>query len=214
MKKNQIPSLGIIDDHPASIFGLSAFFESIDDLEVKWTVSSIDELKAALEKDSVEVLVADFKIGDDQILEIVSDDLKAKVVIYSGFYLEENVREAFAHGIMAWIRKSDPLEELELAVRNALKGKKTIRATDEQFFKRDQFVDISNREREVLELIYEGKSNEEIGSALDMRVTTVKTHVSHLFSKLDAANRNEVVNVAISRGLLSTPDSTPPEVKA
>lgn len=75
----------------------------------------------------------------------------------------------------------------------------------------DRFVDVSDREREVLQLIYEGRSNEEIAEQLNMKVTTVKTHVSHLFMKLDASSRNEVVHSAIERGLLETPDSTPPE---
>jgi DNA-binding NarL/FixJ family response regulator len=111
---------------------------------------------------------------------------------------------------MAWIRKSDPLDDLVRAVRNAVAGKKTIHATDSQFFKRDRFVDVSERQLEILHLIYHGLSNEAIAELLEMQVSTVKTHVSQLFSKLDASSRTEIVFKAIERGLLTTPDSTPP----
>ncbi|MBC2603873.1 response regulator transcription factor [Puniceicoccus vermicola] len=208
-KTNDI-SIGIIDDHPAAVFGLSAFFEAGRGLKVNWTVSEIANLDVKLEEKPVDVLIADFKIGESRILHWIPKESGPKVVIYSGFYLEENVRNAFGAGVMAWIRKSDPLADLERAVRNAAEGRKTIHATDEQFFKRDRFVDISDREREVLQHIYQGRSNEEIASLLKMQVTTVKTHVSHLFNKLDASSRNEAVHNAIARGLLSTPDSTPP----
>tara|TARA_R100000027_G_scaffold63666_2_gene56535 strand:+ start:1441 stop:2085 length:645 start_codon:yes stop_codon:yes gene_type:complete len=210
MGKTEKISIGIIDDHPAAIFGLSAFFEERGDMKVDWTVTSIDKLDAKIESEPVTVLIADFKIGESLLLDWTPKEGGPKIVIYSGFYLEENVRNAFSAGAMAWIRKSDSLDDLERAVRNAAIGRKTIHETDEQFFRRDRFVDISDREQEVLEQIYEGRSNEEIATKLDMQVTTVKTHVSHLFTKLDASSRNEAVHNAIERGLLITPDETPP----
>lgn len=210
MEKTDKILIGVIDDHPAAVFGLSAYFEGSEDLKVLWTVTNLGELAAKVEKDPVNVLIADFKIGNSRITEWIPQPSGPAVVVYSGFYFEENVRKAFGAGIMAWIKKSDPLEDLERAVRNAAKNRKTINKTDEQFFRRDRFVDISNREREVLEHIYAGRSNEEIADLLKMQVTTVKTHVAHLFAKLDASSRNEAVHSAIERGLLSTPDSTPP----
>ncbi len=212
MKNTSTIVTGIIDDHPAAAFGLAAFFETAEEISVAWTVSNLDELQSQLQEKPVDVLVADFKVGDTTILEWMAEDSAPPVVIYSGFYLEENVRSAFGAGAMAWIRKSDSLENLQDAVANAAAGRKTVRDTDEQFFRRDRFVDVSERELEVLQLIYEGRSNEEIGEILDMQVTTVKTHVSHLFAKLDASSRNEAVHSAIERGLLATPDSTSPEL--
>ncbi|MFP4351778.1 MAG: response regulator transcription factor [Puniceicoccaceae bacterium] len=202
--------VGIIDDHPAAVFGLSVFFKEREGIDVRWTVCGLEELDRKSREEPVNVLVADFKINDKQILDWIPNDSTPRVVIYSGFYLEENVRDAFGAGAMAWIRKSDPLGHLERAVRNAASGRKTIQATDEQFFRRDRFVDLSAREREVLEHVYQGRSNEEIASLLEMKVTTVKTHISHLFIKLEASSRNEAVHNAIERGLLATPDATPP----
>ncbi len=210
MKNSSTIVTGIIDDHPAAVFGLAAFFEAVKGISVAWTVSNLVELENQVRKNSVDVLVADFKIGNTNILEWMTQNPSPPVVIYSGFYLEENVRDAFGAGAMAWTRKTDCLENLKTAVINAAAGRKTICDTDEQFFRRDRFVDVSERELEVLQLIYEGRSNEEIGEKLDMQVTTVKTHVSHLFGKLDASSRNEAVHIAIERGLLTTPDSTPP----
>lgn len=217
MGESRSVTIGVFDDHPATIAGLTAFFDDEGDINVIWSAETMEELDRLTAERPPQVLVVDFKIcgeGEEQtILSWLESNRGHRIVVYSGFYLERNVRDAFEQGVMAWVRKSDSLEDLALAIHNAAFGKKTIRATDEAFFRMDRILDVSEREREVLGLLYEGWPNDEIATRLEVSVTTVKTHLSHLFGKLDAANRSEAVHRAIERGIISTPiESKVPEV--
>ncbi len=202
-------TIGLVDDHPATTAGLRVFLRGIDSFSVKWQAVSLDELDRNLGETPVDVLIADFKLGEDNILEWMATPRDCRIILYSGFYLEDNVREAFERGAMAWIRKADPLDDLVIAIHNAGKGRKTVRKTDKVFFEQNKFVDLSDREKEVLHLLYEGLSNAEIAVDLGMEVTTVKTHVAHLLGKLDAASRTEAIHSGIERGIITTPDITP-----
>lgn len=205
-------TVGLFDDHPATTAGLTAYFEEEGDIDVIWSADTLAALDRLTAEHPPRVVVVDFKVcGEDEdqtILSWLASHQEQRIVVYSGFYLERHVRDAFGCGAMAWVRKSDTLEDLELAIHNAAAGKKTIRATDEAFFRMDRVLDVSEREREVLGHLYEGWSNEEIAERLNVSVTTVKTHLSHLFGKLDASNRSEAVHRAIERGILSTPTET------
>lgn len=209
MDEARCVTIGVFDDHPATTAGLTAFFEEEGDIRVVWSAETLEELDRMAAERPTQVIVVDYKIcgenEDQTILSWLESHLEHRIVVYSGFYLERDVRDAFAQGVMAWVRKSDSLEDLTVAIHNAATGKKTIRATDEAFFRMDRILDVSEREFEVLGLLYEGWSNEDIAAHLEVSVATVKTHLSHLFSKLDASNRSEAVHRAIERGILSTP---------
>lgn len=201
--------MGLFDDHPAISAGLCASFDCVEGMEVLWSTDSLETLEKKYREQPPDVLVADFRIhsaeGEESILPWIERHPGACVVIYSGFYLEHNVRAAFERGIMAWVRKSDAIEDLHGAVRNAAIGKKTIRTSDEVFFRMNNLVDLSDREMDVLTAIYNGRSNKEISDELGISETTVKTHLAHIFAKLDVAGRSEAVRQGIERGLLSTP---------
>ena len=209
--QEKVIHVGLMDDHPATTAGLRVFLREIDSLKVAWQAVSLEELSLKIRKNPVNVLVADFKIGEETILDWMKEPRECRIIIYSGFYLEDNVREAFELGAMAWIRKADSLDELVVAIRNAANGRKTIRKTDKVFFQQNKFVDLSDREKEVLHRLYEGLTNAEIAHDLGMEVTTVKTHVTHLLDKLDAASRTEAIHCGIERGIITTPIITPVE---
>jgi DNA-binding NarL/FixJ family response regulator len=207
-RKERVP-IGVFDDQPATTAGIAAFFETEGEIKVVWSAETVEELDRMAAECPPTVIVVDFKIcGEDEdqtILSWMEAHSDHRIVVYSGFYLERNVRDAFKCVAMAWVRKSDALDDLAAAIRNAAVGKKTIRATDEAFFRMDRVLDLSEREREVLHLLYQGLANEDIAAGLDMSITTVKTHISHIFCKLDASSRSEAVHRAIERGILSVP---------
>ena len=199
--------MGLFDDHPAISAGLEAFLATATGIEILWSAKTIPALSESLSAEPVDVVVTDFRITasekDDTILSWLSGRPTARVVIYSGFYLEKNVRDAFELGAMAWVRKSDPLPDLLTAIRNAAAGKKTIRTSDKAFFQMNQLMDLSEREHEVLLALYRGYSNQEMSGHLGISETTIKTHLSHLFAKLDVSCRLEAVRQGIERGLLA-----------
>jgi len=207
MSLSKSPRIGLLDDHAATLSGLREMLMEAS-IEVAWTSLTADGLESRIATEPVDVLVADFKLESGTVLDYLPDPMPLPVVIYSAFYFEDDVRQAFRQGAMAWIRKSDPLKELIRAIQNAAQNRKTVNRSDKAFFEMDKQVDLSDREREVLQRVYEGQSNEEIAQGLQMEVTTVKSHLSSIFSKLGAASRSEAVHTAICRGIITTPDET------
>ncbi|WP_406404947.1 response regulator transcription factor [Streptomyces sp. NBC_00879] len=140
-----------------------------------------------------------------------------KVVVLTTFDLDEYVHAALQAGAMGFLLKNTPPRDLARAVQTVNDGdamlapsvtrrlisnfsaRDTSRAADAQ----SRVAALTEREREVLVLVGDGLSNPEIGSALHMGESTVKTHVSRLLAKLQCANRVQAAILAHDAGLLT-----------
>ena len=104
---------------------------------------------------------------------------------------------------MAYLMKSVAREELVLTIRKAAAGRRHVSPDmAARLADRISRASLSIRELEVLRLLFGGKRNREIASALDITEGTVKLHVSSILGKLGAADRTEAVTVALQRGLI------------
>ncbi|QIK10205.1 response regulator transcription factor [Streptomyces sp. ID38640] len=140
-----------------------------------------------------------------------------KVVVLTTFDLDEYVHAALQAGAMGFLLKNTPPRDLIRAVKTVdggdamlspsvtrrLRSAFATRDTDRNADARDRVADLTMREREVLKLVGEGKSNAEIGVCLHMGEATVKTHVSRVLAKLQCANRVQAAIVAHDAGLLA-----------
>ncbi|MGY5124235.1 response regulator [Streptomyces nigrescens] len=150
--------------------------------------------------------------------EIAKLPRSPKVVVLTTFDLDEYVHAALQAGAMGFLLKNTPPRDLIRAVKTVDSGDAMLapsvtrrllaafatRATDRTADARDRVADLTVREREVLKLVGEGKSNAEIGRCLHMGEATVKTHVSRVLAKLQCANRVQAAIVAHDAGLLAT----------
>ena len=150
--------------------------------------------------------------GLEATRQIIAADPAARVLILTTFDLDEYVYEALRAGASGFVLKDDPPEQLIAAVRTVAAGdallspavtKRVIR----QFTRKPRaeapkgFDDLTEREREIFRLIAEGLSNPEIAERLFISETTVKTHVTHVFQKLDVRDRVQAVVLAHQAGL-------------
>lgn len=122
----------------------------------------------------------------------------------------EELASLLALDVNGLVVRSVQADELALSVERVLKGERVVApallsalvgavtATDEV----DDDLSLTRREREVLGLLAEGRSNREIADDLFVTLATVKTHVAHVYAKLGARNRNEAIGRAVSLGLL------------
>jgi len=124
------------------------------------------------------------------------------MVVYSAYYTEMYVRRAFALGAMAFVEKKDQLENLAKAIESARNGVASISQLDAQHQKSAQFKELSARELDVLRLTSKGLSNAQIGDALNIRESTVKSYMKRIFFKLDAQSRQHAASIAVDRGLI------------
>jgi len=150
--------------------------------------------------------------GLDATRRILAADPAARVLILTTFDLDEYIYEALSAGASGFVLKDDPPEQLLSAIRTVAAGdallspavtKRVIR----QFTRVPRATapagveELTERELEVFRLIVDGLSNAEIGAALFISDTTVKTHVTHVLQKLELRDRVQAVVMAYRAGL-------------
>ena len=151
--------------------------------------------------------------GLEATRRILAADPEARVLVLTTFDLDEYVYEALRAGASGFVLKDDPPEQLIAAVRTVASGDAllspaiTKRVIDEftrmpRLSPPKELDDLSARERDVFRLIALGISNAQIGQELFISETTVKTHVTHILSKLGLRDRVQVVVLAYQTGII------------
>jgi DNA-binding NarL/FixJ family response regulator len=150
--------------------------------------------------------------GLEATRRILAADPTARILILTTFDLDEYVYEALKAGASGFVLKDDPPEQLIAAVRTVAAGDALLSpAVTKQVIKAftrlsrpappKELADLTAREMDVFRLIAGGRSNAEIAQELYISDTTVKTHVTHIFQKLDLRDRVQLVLLAHQSGL-------------
>lgn len=195
----------ICDDHPMFRGGLAAALEAEDDLEVVAEVGSLADLWAALDLGAPDLVLLDVDLPDGSGADVVAEvAARASVVMISAHDQPELVRRCMQGGALGYIRKdAEPLELLRL-VRRAVEGKTALsgemalrvaeslrRDPDERTFE-ESMAALSPRQREVVSLIAEGRSNREIADALCLSEGTVKNYVTRILEVMGVTDRTKL----------------------
>jgi NarL family two-component system response regulator LiaR len=203
----------IVDDHPIVRDGLRNMLLAFDDLVL---VGEADDGRAALtfcQQNTPDVILMDIIMpGMDGILAtrlIRKGYPQVKIIILSSYPEDVYVREALEVGVTGYLLKNTPIDALANAIRSACSGQLTLAPEIAQALIRIERTpkkpgsDLTEREREVLALIVEGLSNDEIAEKLVISPATARHHVSACIQKLEAANRAQAAALAIKYNLLS-----------
>lgn len=200
----------IADDHPVVRDGLRGMLGGQPDLEVVAEAANGEEavVQAALHRPKV--ILMDLRMprmdGVQAISEITSSQPDAKVLVLTTYDGDRDIDRAVEAGAVGVLLKDVPREELFSAVRAVARGESVLAgavASRLMSQLRSPPVDTpSEREIEVLTLVARGLTNRAIGRQLAISEATVKTHLVHLFSKLDVTDRTAAVTVAVERGLI------------
>jgi two-component system response regulator NreC len=148
--------------------------------------------------------------GVDAIEQLRAESPEAKILILSMEDDAGHVRRAFAHGASGYVLKDAAEEELVTAVREVSRGGRYLHPelgarmldADLEERQRAEADPLSDREREVLRLLAQGHTNQEIASSLHLSVRTAETHRAHIMQKLRLRTRAELVKHAIDQGML------------
>jgi DNA-binding NarL/FixJ family response regulator len=204
--------LVIADDHPIVRAGLTALFGLEPDLEVVAEASTPDEAVACAERENPDVVLMDLQFGSqsqatgvDATRRIRALEAPPYVLVLTNYDSDADILGAVEAGASGYLLKDAPPHELTAAVRAAAAGESALapviasRLLDRM---RAPRVSLSSREIEVLELVAAGRSNSEVAEQLFVSETTVKSHLAHIFSKLDVSSRTAAVSAARQRGIL------------
>ncbi|MFF0269000.1 response regulator [Kribbella sp. NPDC004536] len=205
----------IAEDQPLVRAGLAGIVETAPDLTV---VGEAGDGAAAVElvaRVRPDVVLMDIRMpGMDglQATRAITRTSAARVLILTTFDLDEYVYAALRGGASGFLLKDTAVPDLLAAVRviaagDALLGPSVTRRLIDEFVGRAEpavrrLPPITDREREVLLLVAGGASNAEIAAGLHIEVGTVKTHVAHLLTKLDARDRVQLVILAFRAGMV------------
>lgn len=204
--------LVIADDHPIVRAGLIALFSLEEDLDVVAEAATPDDAVRAARREGPDVVLMDLQFGAratstgaDATRRIRALDAAPYVLVLTNYDSDADILGAVEAGASGYLLKDAPPHELVAAVRAAAAGESalapiiTSRLLDRL---RAPGVSLSAREIEVLQLVGAGHSNSDIAAILHISEPTVKSHLSHIFSKLDVTSRTGAVASARTRGIL------------
>ena len=210
----------LADDQALVRAGFSALLDAQDDIEVVGEASDGDEAVALARRERPDVVLMDIRMpGSDGLSAtraIVGDERLSdvRIVILTTFELDEYVFDAIRSGASGFLVKDTEPVELLRAVRAVAAGDALLSpgvtrrligafATGSREPRADPALDVlTEREREVMVLVAEGLSNDEIAERLYVSPMTAKTHVSRAMTKLAARDRAQLVVFAYESGLV------------
>ena len=206
MRTNKIKVL-VADDHAIVRTGLVALLGRAPDIEVMGEASDGNDAVAKAMKLNPDVVVLDLvmprKDGVAATAELHAKRPDMKILILTSFGTSEEITKAFSVGAQGAILKSSPNAELMASIRDIAAGKRVVAPEIENMLANDPPVpDLSPRQREILESITRGLTNNQIAMQFDISPESIKTHINKLFKKLGAASRSEAVSIALRRHLL------------
>jgi DNA-binding NarL/FixJ family response regulator len=201
----------IVDDHPVVRDGLRGIFEGDPEFEVVGEAEDGPAGVVAAGRLSPDVILMDLRMpggdGASAIRELAAGGNPARVLVLTTFDDDRDVGPAIEAGATGYLLKDAPRDALVRAVRAAFRGESVLApsvASRLMSQLRAPASDaLSARELEVLALIAQGETNRGAAARLFISEATVKTHLLHIYEKLDVNDRAAAVAAAYERGLLA-----------
>jgi NarL family two-component system response regulator LiaR len=209
-------SVLLVDDHAVVRQGLRAFFDTQADLMVVGEAASGQEGVDLASEHIPDVVLMDLVMpgmdGVEATRRIKRISPRTQVIVLTSYHEDEHIFPALRAGALSYLLKDTPMDSLANAVRRAARGEASLHPqvasrVIQEFQGRPRvgsnaFLDLTDRELEILHLIAQGLSNAEIMEQLVISENTVKGHVSNILSKLHLANRTQAAVYAWRQGLV------------
>lgn len=203
----------LIDDHEMVRLGVSSYLSIQEDIKVVGEAENGQigyEKALELRPDVILMdLVMEVMDGIESTKAILKEWPEARILIVTSFLDDEKVYPAIEAGAAGYLLKTSSAHEIAEAIRATYRGERVMepevsnkladRVANHQFLLHE---DLTNREKEVLQLIAQGKSNQEIADELFITLKTVKTHVSNILSKLEVEDRTQAAIYAFKHHLV------------
>jgi DNA-binding NarL/FixJ family response regulator len=209
----------LADDHTVVRDGLRALLEHEPDMAVVGEAADGRESVQLAETEAPDVVLMDLAMpnlnGMEATRRILAANPRIGVVILSMHQDESYVLGSLKAGAKGYLLKDSMRSEVVLAIRTVMEGRsfltrKVARLLQEDYISRlqqrgleDRYDLLSDREREILQLIAEGRANKEVANMLNISLTTVETHRGHILQKLEIHSVPELILYAVRKGIIS-----------
>lgn len=208
--------IAIIDDHQVVIDGLVSMFLDHSEISILLATTNADELLQFITKAPPDIILLDINMpevnGLDLCSQVLRQDPTIKVIAFSSFDDTHYVRQILRKGARGYLLKNASKQTISLAITRVFEGDEYIDETIQKQIVQESItgqrrsmyeIPLTKREKEILKLIAEEFTNQEIADKLFLSLRTVETHRGNLTQKLGAKNTVSLVKEAIRRGLIS-----------
>jgi NarL family two-component system response regulator LiaR len=203
----------LVDDHNVVRSGFATFLKAYDDFELVGEAKNGMEAVNICQKTVPDVILMDLIMpemdGIAATRAILADYPQVKIIAMTSFEDEQLVQGVLAAGAISYLIKNVTSDELAKAIRDAVSGRSTLSPEAAKVLiqstrpVKQPLFDLTEREQEVLKLVVQGQSNQQIADTLVISITTVKAHISNILSKLQVSSRTEAIAYAIKHKLVT-----------
>lgn len=194
-----------IEDHPVVVSGVKAALQLTSEVTLVGVAGSIGEARTLLADVEADVALLDIRLPDALVFDLLGE-LSARgqprTIIYSAFDSDGYVAAAIQRGASGFILKTAPLDELVETIRRVAAGTYAILDAPDRPSARS--VELTSRERSLVRLLLDGRSNAEIASALELATNSVEHYLSQLYERFDVRGRVDLIVRAAREGWLDT----------
>jgi DNA-binding NarL/FixJ family response regulator len=197
----------IVDDHPIMRVGIAAIINAQPRMQVVGQAGTAADAVRMFELLQPDLTLMDLRLPDrsgvDAIRTICAISPKAKIIVLTTYEGDEDIHQALDAGARGYIIKGMQHDALVKALQRVHAGQRYLpQVVTEALSSRIPGSHLSQREQEVLQLMFAGKSNREIAEELLIKEATVKSHVSVILMRLDVSDRTQAVVEGLKRGLV------------
>ncbi|MDZ5473920.1 response regulator transcription factor [Bacillus sp. 31A1R] len=191
----------IAEDQQMLLGALGSLLNLEDDMEVVGKASNGEEAVSLVHQHQPDICIMDIEMPGKSGLEAAEElkGLGCKVIILTTFARTGYFQRAIKAGVSGYLLKDSPSEELASSIRNIMTGKR-IYAPElmDDFYGGEN--PLTDREKEVLELVADGKNTKEIAEQLSIKTGTVRNYISTILDKLEVTNRIEAITQSKEKG--------------
>ena len=200
----------VVDDHSVVRQGLDILFGELDDLELVGTVANGEDALDAIEELQPQVVLMDVRLpgidGVSTVKRIQQRVPGVHFVVFSAYGDKRLLSDAIAAGARGYVMKGSPPEDLLRAIRTVAQGKAFVDPSLSPALLMTEGgpteQPLSEREREILQLLAEGYHTEEVARRIGLSVETVKSDTKRVIGKLDADTRTHAVAIALRQAII------------
>jgi DNA-binding NarL/FixJ family response regulator len=197
----------IVDDHPIMRVGIAAIINAQPRMQVVGQAGTAGEAVRIFEAVQPDLTLMDLRLPDrsgvEAIRSIRAISPRAKIVVLTTYEGDEDIHQALDAGARGYLIKGMPHDALVKALQRVHAGQRYLpQVVTEALSSRIPGSHLSQREQEVLQLMFAGMSNRAIAEKLAIKEATVKSHVSVILMRLDVNDRTQAVVEGLKRGLV------------
>jgi len=206
-KKEGAIRILIVDDHPIMRVGIAAIINAQPDMQVVGQAGTCAEAVRLFEATQPDLTMMDLRLPDRNGVEAIRmirmRSPKARIVVLTTYEGDEDIHQALEAGARGYLIKGMSHDALIKALYRVHAGHRFLpQLVTEALSSRVPGSNLSQREQEVLQLMFAGKSNREIAEELQIKEATVKSHVSVILMRLNVSDRTQAVVEGLKRGLV------------